>query len=100
MAHGYDTMMNPSIEGLLADVGSKFRLVTLSAKRSREITDYVGQLSRGSGAAIPPQVASTASKPLSIAFEEIAAEKIVGIEVDFDGATDTEASNALGPMGA
>lgn len=99
MAQGYDTMMNPSIEGLLEDVGSKFWLVTLSAKRSREITDYVGQLGRGSGAAIPPQVASTASKPLSIAFEEIASGKIVGIEVDPEVAAETEASDALYPMG-
>ena len=82
MAHGYDTMMNPSIEGLLDDVGSKFRLVTLSAMRSREITSYVSQLGRGTGASIPPQVASTASKPLSIALEEIAADKIVAVHID------------------
>jgi DNA-directed RNA polymerase subunit omega len=36
----------------------------------------VNQLGGGIGAAIPPQVASTARKPLSIAFEEIAADKI------------------------
>ena len=82
MAHGYDTMMNPPIEELLDDVGSKFRLVTLSAMRSREITDYVGQLGQGIGAAVPPQGTSTASKPLSIAFEEIAAQKIESVEVD------------------
>ena len=82
MAHGYDTMMNPRIEQLLEETGSKFRLVTLSAMRSREITDYVGQLGQGIGAAVPPQVTSTASKPLSIAFEEIAAEKIEAIEID------------------
>ena len=78
MAHGYDTMMNPAIEDLLEETGSKFSLVTLSAMRSREITNYVGQL----GASVPPQVTSTASKPLSIAFEEIAAEKIEAIEID------------------
>ena len=42
MAHGYDTMMNPSIEELLEETGSKFRLVSLSAMRSREITNYLG----------------------------------------------------------
>lgn len=82
MAHGYDTMMTPSIEGLLETTGSKFGLVTLSAMRSREITNYVGQLSQGIGASVPPQVTSTAAKPLSIAFEEIAAYKIVAIEID------------------
>ncbi len=82
MAHGYDTMMNPAIEELLEETGSKFRLVTLSAMRSREITNYVGQLGQGIGASVPPQVTSTASKPLSIAFEEIAAEKIEAVEID------------------
>lgn len=82
MAHGYDTMMNPAIEDLLEETGSKFSLVTLSAMRSREITNYVGQLTQGIGSLVPPQVTSTASKPLSIAFEEIAAEKIEAIQVD------------------
>ena len=50
--------------------------------RSREITSYLGQLSQGVGAAVPPQVTSTAAKPLSIAFEEISAEKITSIEID------------------
>lgn len=91
MADGYDTMMTPAIEGLLDDVGSKFRLVTLSAMRSREITDYVGQLGRGMGASIPPQVASTASKPLSIAFEEIAADKIIAVYAAPEAEARTEA---------
>jgi DNA-directed RNA polymerase subunit omega len=82
MAHGYDTMMNPAIEELLDETGSKFSLVTLSAMRSREITNYVGQLGQGIGVSVPPQVTSTASKPLSIAFEEIAAEKIEAIVID------------------
>ncbi len=82
MAHGYDTMMNPPIEELLEKAGSKFRLVALSSKRSRELTDYVGQLRDGIGSSVPPQVTSTASRPLSIAFEEIAAGKIVAVDVD------------------
>lgn len=82
MAHGYDTMMNPPIEDLLEKAGSKFRLVALSSRRSREITDYVGQLKDGVGTVVPPQVTSTASRPLSIAFEEIAAGKIVAIDID------------------
>ncbi len=82
MAHGYDTMMNPSVEELLEETGSKFRLVSLSAMRSREITSYLGALGQGAGSDVPPQDTSTAAKPLSIAFEEIAAEKIISIEID------------------
>ncbi|NIV90211.1 MAG: DNA-directed RNA polymerase subunit omega, partial [Actinobacteria bacterium] len=44
--------------------------------------NYIGQLGQGIGASVPPQVTSTASKPLSIAFEEIAADKIEAIEID------------------
>ena len=84
MAHGYDTMMTPAVEELLDRTESKFVLVTLAAMRSREITNYLGQLSGGIGASVPPQVISTSSKPLSIALEEIAAGKIEAIEVDPD----------------
>ena len=80
MAQRHDSMINPPIEGLLDRTGSKFRLVTLSAKRARQINSYFGQLGEGIGATIPPQVTSTARKPLSIAFEEISADKIVGVE--------------------
>ncbi|MCY4664113.1 MAG: DNA-directed RNA polymerase subunit omega [Acidimicrobiaceae bacterium] len=93
MAHGYDTMMTPAIEELLDRTESKFVLVTLAAMRSREITNYLGQLAGGIGATIPPQVISTSSKPLSIALEEIAAGKIEAVDVDPD-AEDTEADAA------
>ena len=75
----HDTMMTPPIEELLERAGSKFSLVTLGAKRARQINSYFGQLGEGLGAIIPPQVTSVARKPLSIAFEEIAAAKIEGI---------------------
>src|SRR5437016_13766755 len=81
MAAGrHDTMMNPPIEGLLEAADSKFRLVTLGAKRARQINSYFGQLGEGLGAIIPPQVTSVARKPLSIAFEEVAAGKIIPVE--------------------
>jgi DNA-directed RNA polymerase subunit omega len=70
-------MMNPSIEELLDRAGSKFSLVTLSAMRARQINAYFNQLGEGLGAIVPPQVTSVARKPLSIAFEEIASDKIV-----------------------
>ena len=78
MASRHDTMMNPPIEELLDRAGSKFTLVTLGAKRARQINSYFNQLSEGLGTVVPPQVTSSARKPLSIAFEEIAADKIVG----------------------
>jgi DNA-directed RNA polymerase subunit omega len=76
MSRGYDTMMTPRIEHLLDRAGSKFMLVTLASKRARQINAYFNHLGDGLGSMIPPQVSSVARKPLSIAFEEIAADKI------------------------
>jgi DNA-directed RNA polymerase subunit omega len=70
------TMMYPPIEDLLEKVDSKFTLVSLSSKRGRQINSYFSQLGEGLGSIVPPQVASVSRKPLSIALEEIAAEKI------------------------
>jgi DNA-directed RNA polymerase subunit omega len=75
----YDTMMSPGVEQLMDKTNSKFGLCTLAATRAREINAYFGQLGDGLGAKVPPQVTSVARKPLSIAFEEIAAEKIVPV---------------------
>ncbi|MBA2497569.1 MAG: DNA-directed RNA polymerase subunit omega [Acidimicrobiia bacterium] len=77
MTTRHDSMVNPPIESLLDRSGSKFTLVTLASKRARQINAYFGQLGEGLGSIIPPQVASTARKPLSIAFEEISGGKIV-----------------------
>lgn len=71
------TMMDPPIEGLMDRVDSKFTLVTLAAKRARQINTYFNQLGDGLGAIVPPQVTSVSRKPLSIALEEISADKIV-----------------------
>jgi DNA-directed RNA polymerase subunit omega len=70
-------MMDPPIETLLDKVESKFTLVTLAAKRGRQINSYFNQLGEGLGAIVPPQVTSVSRKPLSIGLEEIAAGKIV-----------------------
>ena len=70
------TMMYPPIEQLLEKVDSKFTLVSLSSKRGRQINSYFSQLGEGLGAIVPPQVPSVSRKPLSIALEEIAADKI------------------------
>lgn len=76
MAERRDTMMTPQIEELLEKVDSKFTLVTLSATRGRQINAYFQGLGDGLGSLIPPQVTSLSRKPLSIALEEIAADKI------------------------
>lgn len=72
-----DSMMHPQIEDLLSKVDSKFTLVSLGASRARQINQYYNNLGEGLGRMIPPQVTSVARKPLSIAFEEIAVDKIV-----------------------
>jgi len=84
MAEALDTMMDPPVEELLERCHSKFSLVTLASKRARQINSYYGHLGDGTGQVVPPQVTSTARKPLSIAFEEIAADKIEGIAIDLD----------------
>ena len=76
MTETTDTMITPGLEDLLSKVDSKFTLVSLAAMRSRQINSYYNQLEGGIGSVVPPQVASVARKPLSIAFEEIDADKI------------------------
>lgn len=77
MNRAHDSMVNPPIESLLDRVDSKFSLVTLAARRARQVNSYFNHLGDGLGQIVPPQVTSTARKPLSISFEEIAADKIV-----------------------
>lgn len=81
MERTHETMINPPIEELLDRVGSKFALVTLAARRARNINAYFNQLGEGLGQMVPPQVSSVSRKPLSIGFEEIAADKIVKTEL-------------------
>ena len=88
------TMMDPQIEQLLERVDSKFTLVTLSARRARQINSYFNQLGEGLGAIVPPQVTSVARKPLSIAFEEIGGGKIVPITPEEQAELDAQAAAA------
>jgi len=73
------SMMEPPIEELLQRVDSKFTLVSLSAKRARQINSYFNQLGEGLGAIVPPQVTSVSRKSLSIALEEVVSDKIVPV---------------------
>jgi DNA-directed RNA polymerase subunit omega len=95
----YNTMMEPRIEDLLERTHSKFGLVSLAARRARQINSYYGQLGDGLGTIVPPQVTSSASKSLSIAFEEIAADKIVGrsiaeMQAEAEAAAETASSES------
>ena len=69
-------MIEPPIETVLARTGNRFTLVVLAARRARQINAYFQQLGEGFGNYVPPQVHSLSRKPLSIAFEEIAADKV------------------------
>ena len=85
MAERRASLMSPKLEDLVGSVDSKFTLVTLSAKRAREINDYYNQLSDGLGRIVPPQVTSVSRKALSIALEEIEAGKCEFERIDADG---------------
>ena len=71
------SLMHPLLENLTVHVDSKFTLVSLAAKRARQINSYFNQLGEGLGTIVPPQVTSLSRKPLSISLEEIEAGKIV-----------------------
>jgi len=71
------SLMHPLLENLTDLVDSKFTLVSLAAKRARQINSYFNQLGEGLGTIVPPQVTSLSRKPLSISLEEIEAGKIV-----------------------
>ncbi|MGO9559445.1 MAG: DNA-directed RNA polymerase subunit omega [Acidimicrobiales bacterium] len=91
MAEPRSSMIEPPIEDLLDKVDSKFTLVTLAARRGRQVNSYFSQLGEGLGAIVPPQVASIARKPLSIALEEIAVGKVrPHFNADRDGPVEGE----------
>lgn len=70
-------MIEPPIETVLERTDGRFTLVVLAARRARQINGYFNQLGEGFGSYVPPQVHSLSRKPLSISFEEIAADKVV-----------------------
>ncbi len=80
-------MIEPKIETLLEGVDSKYTLVILAAKRSRQINAYFSQLGEGVAEHTPPQIPLSpdrAPKALSIALEEISKE-LVTFERTTDG---------------
>jgi len=91
-------MMDPPIEILMDKVNSRFALVTVSARRARQINSYFNQLGEGLGAIVPPQVASVSRKPLSIALEEIVSEKITFTPLSEDDKVPADDSVAAFPV--
>lgn len=80
-------MIEPKIETLLKDVDSKYTLVILTAKRSRQINSYFSQLGEGIAEFTPPQIPMSpdkAPKALSIAMQEVA-EGLATYERTSDG---------------
>lgn len=81
IAAPHDSLMTPELETLLEKVDSKFSLVTLAARRARELQQYYAKMGSISSKVVPPQVASL-RKPLSMGFEEIAVDKIVRVSAE------------------
>ena len=71
-------MIEPKIDTLLERVDSKYTLVILAARRAREINSYYSQLGEGRAEFVPPLVETGGlrNKPLSIAMEEVAEDKV------------------------
>ena len=73
---------NPPIDDLLTVTGSKYELVSIAAKRARQINSYYAQLQEGLLENVGPLVTpGTNEKPLSIALREVNESKIVAREV-------------------
>jgi DNA-directed RNA polymerase subunit omega len=72
-------VIEPKIETLLDATDSKYTLVLMAAKRSRQVNAYFSQLGEGVAEFTPPQVPldpDRAPKALSIALQEIAEGKV------------------------
>lgn len=69
--------MIKNVDALVSRVDSRYTLVILAAKRAREINNYLNGLKRGELIQVRgPQISMINEKPLTIAFEEIAEDKL------------------------
>ncbi|MDP1808035.1 MAG: DNA-directed RNA polymerase subunit omega [Actinomycetota bacterium] len=69
--------MYPNIDKLLGKVDSRFTLAILAAKRARQINDYLNSIQRHELTEVRgPELDVISEKPLTIAFDEIARDKI------------------------
>ena len=65
------------IDELLDKVDSRYGLVLAGARRARQINEYAATLGLNESLGIPgPQVHTRSQHPLSIAFEELRADKL------------------------
>ena len=72
MAASSEGITNPSIDELLEVVDTKYGLVSIAAKRARQINAYYAQLGEGLLEYVGPLVETQVQeKPLSIAMREI-----------------------------
>lgn len=69
-------LMNPKIDELLDHTDSRFTLAIAAAKRARQINNYYRHLGEGLGQEVGPQVQTASNKPLTIALEEVAQDKL------------------------
>ena len=70
-------MIGPRIDVLLDQVGERYALVIVAAKRARQINNYHHQLGEGTfDDFAPPLVQSRSKNYLTMALEEIAEGKI------------------------
>ncbi len=70
-------MMKTKIDDLLEWTdNSRFGLTIAAAKRARQINNYFRHLGEGLGQEVGPQIRSASNKSLTIALEEIAANKL------------------------
>lgn len=70
-------MMKTKIDDLLDWMdNSRFGLTIAAAKRARQINNYFRHLGEGLGQEAGPQIRSASNKSLTMALEEIAADKL------------------------
>ena len=70
-------MIGPRIDVLLDQVGERYALVIVAAKRARQINNYHHQLGEGTFDDFPPPLVESRSKNyLTMALEEIAEGKL------------------------
>ena len=70
-------MIGPRIDILLNQVGERYALVIIAAKRARQINNYHHQLGEGTfDDFAPPLVESRSKNYLTMALEEVAEGKI------------------------
>ncbi len=66
-------MIYPRIDTLLENVGERYALVIVAAKRARQINNYHHQLGEGTFDDFPPPLVESRSKNyLTMALEEVA----------------------------